>query len=70
MLPDRLEFLSRFDSFYQMLIEQIKQDKLNERDFYAMIKAKAKTMDQERREKLSNITTVKVIGAKKKDLKH
>ena len=70
MIPERLNFLSRFEVFYKMLIEQAKQDKLNERDFYALIKAKAKTMDQERREKLSKMTTVKVLGAKKGNLRY
>ena len=68
MIPERLNFLSRFEVFYKMLIEQAKQDKLNERDFYALIRAKAKTMDQIRRE--DNSRVVKVIGAKKGDLKY
>lgn len=68
MLPDRLKYLDRFERFLGMLVEQAKQDKIKERDFYALIKAKAKTMDQERREENSKITTVKVIGAKQGDL--
>ena len=70
MLPERLKYLDRFERFLGVLVEQAKQDKIKERDFYALIKAKAKTMDQERREEMSKITTVKVIGAKKNDLRY
>jgi len=52
MQPERLEFLSRFDSFYKMLTEQAKQNKLNESEFYMIIKAKAKAMEKELREKV------------------
>jgi hypothetical protein len=53
MIPERLEFLNRFNSLYLVIVNAVKEDKLNERDFYALIRAKAKTMNQERREKLS-----------------
>lgn len=67
MLPERLKYLDRFERFLGVLVEQAKQDNIKERDFYALIKAKAKTMDRERREENSRI--VKVIGAKT-DLKY
>lgn len=67
MLPEKLEFLNRFDNFYQVITNAVKEDKVDERDFYALIRAKAKTMDQERREENSRI--VKVIGVKT-DLKY
>ena len=51
MIPERLNFLNRFDNFYQVLVNSIKEDKLNERDFYIIIGAKVKSMNQERREK-------------------
>ena len=50
MIPERLNFLNRFDNFYQVIINAIKEDKLNERDFYLIIGAKVKSMNQERRE--------------------
>jgi len=52
MVPERLEFLSRFDSFYNMLVEQAKQDRISESDFYMIIKAKSKAMEKELREKV------------------
>ena len=54
MQPERLEFLSRFDSFYKMIIEQVKQDRISEADFYMIIKAKAKAMERELRAKSRN----------------
>ena len=51
MIPERLNFLGRFDNFYQAIINAIKEDKLNERDFYLIISAKVKSMNQERRER-------------------
>ena len=51
MVPERLNFLNRFDNFYQVMINAIKEDKLNERDFYLIIGAKVKSMNQERRER-------------------
>jgi len=52
MLPERLNFLKRFDNFYQVIVNAIKENKLNERDFYIIIGAKAKSMNQERRENI------------------
>ena len=51
MLPERLNFLDRFDNFYQVIVNAVKEDKINERDFYIIIGAKIKSMNQERREK-------------------
>ena len=51
MLPERLNFLNRFDLFYQVIVNAAKEDKVDERDFYLIIIAKAKSMDQERRER-------------------
>lgn len=51
MIPDRLNFLDRFDNLYQVIVNAAKEDKLNERDFYIIIIAKAKSMNQERRER-------------------
>jgi hypothetical protein len=52
MLPERLSFLSEFDRFYQGLVRVIKEDRYNERDFYLIIIAKAKSMNRGRRERL------------------
>ena len=54
MLPERLNFLDRFDSFYQVIENAVKEDKVNERDFYLIIGAKCKSMNQERKERLTN----------------
>lgn len=51
MLPERLEFLDRFDNFYQVMVNAVREDKVDERDFYIIIGAKVKSMNQERREK-------------------
>jgi len=51
MLPERLNFLNRFDNFYQVMVNSVKEDKINERDFYLIVRAKTKSMDQERRER-------------------
>jgi len=51
LLPERLNFLDRFDNLYRVIVNAVKEDKLNERDFYIIITAKAKSMNQERREK-------------------
>jgi len=50
MCPDRLSFLTKFDKFYQELINSVKEDKINEPEFYMIIIAKAKAMDRERRD--------------------
>lgn len=52
MVVKRSEFLNEFDKFYKGLVRDIKKDKINERDFYALIRAKVKAMDRERREKV------------------
>lgn len=52
MLPERLNFLERFDNFYQVMVNAVKEDKANERDFYIIMGAKCKSMDQERRENI------------------
>ncbi|MBA7525309.1 hypothetical protein ES705_17460 [subsurface metagenome] len=52
MLPDRLSFLSKFDNFYKVIVNSVKESKVSERDFYVLIRAKCKSMDQERREGL------------------
>ncbi|MBA7496510.1 hypothetical protein ES702_07119 [subsurface metagenome] len=52
MAPENLEFLDRFDKFYQVMVNSIKEDKINEFDFYALIRAKCKNMERERRERV------------------
>jgi len=52
MLPERLEYLKRVEKFYNMLVEQAKQDRISEADFYMIIKAKIKALDRERREEV------------------
>jgi len=52
MLPEKLNFLNRFDSFYQVIVNAVKEGKVNERDFYIIIGAKVKSMNQERRERM------------------
>jgi len=52
MYPDRLSFLNKFDIFYHIMVNAVKEDKLNERDFYIIIGAKAKSMNRERRERM------------------
>ena len=51
MIPERLAFLDRFNNFYQTMVNSAKENKIDERDFYALVKAKCKSMEQERREK-------------------
>jgi len=52
MVPERLEFLDTFDKFYQVMVNSIKENKINERDFYALIRAKCKNMERLRREEI------------------
>ncbi|MBA7560509.1 hypothetical protein ES695_03570 [Candidatus Atribacteria bacterium 1244-E10-H5-B2] len=52
MVPENLEFLDQFDKFYQIMINMVKKEKINESDFYALIIAKAKTMEREKRERV------------------
>lgn len=54
MLPERLSYLNRFDLFYRVIINSAKEGKIDERDFYSLIRAKAKSMDQERRDSLNS----------------
>ena len=54
MRPERLSFLNRFDSFYQELVNAVKEDIIQERDFYIIVRGKCKSMDQERRERLKS----------------
>jgi len=55
MCPDRLSFLTKFDKFYQELINLAKEDKINEPEFYMIIIAKAKAMDRERRDQKKDL---------------
>lgn len=50
MIPERLDFLDRFDKSYQILVNSLKEDEISERDFYTLIITKARAMDQERKE--------------------
>ena len=52
MLPEQLNFLKKFDNFYQVIVNAVKEDKVNERDFYIIIGAKCESMGQERKEKI------------------
>jgi len=52
MVPERLEYLDTFDKFYQGMVNSIKENKINERDFYALIRAKCKNMERLRREEI------------------
>lgn len=52
MLPERLSFLNEFDRFYQSLVLDLKEDKHEEAEFYSIIIAKCKIMNQTRRKKL------------------
>lgn len=51
MLPERLEYLTRLNEFIGVITEQAKQKKLSEKDFYLILGAKCKSMNQERRER-------------------
>jgi len=48
MCLDRLNFLTKFDKFYQELISLAREDKINEPEFYIIITSKAKAMDRRR----------------------
>lgn len=54
MIPERLNFLSEFDKFYNKLSLDLKEDRYNEAEFYLIITAKAKSMDRERRDLLNS----------------
>ena len=49
MLPEKLEYIARVQKFIDVLIEGAKTDQITEADFYMIIKAKCKAMNQERR---------------------
>ena len=55
MLPERLNFLSEFDKFYNSLVSDLKQERYNEAEFYLIITAKSKAMDWERLNKLNKV---------------
>ena len=55
MCPGRLSFLTKFDKFYQELINLAKEDKINEPEFYMILIAKAKAMDRERMGQKKNL---------------
>jgi len=44
-----LEYLKRVEKFYNMLVEQAKQDKISEADFYMLLGVKCKAMNKERK---------------------
>lgn len=48
MYPNRMDFLIEFDRFYQALLNDIKEARYTEPDFYPIIIAKVKAMDRER----------------------
>jgi len=48
MIPEHLSFLNRFNSFYLVIVNATKEEKINEKDFYMLIRAKCKSMDRER----------------------
>jgi len=51
MLPERLEWLSRFNNIYQVLVNAAKEDKVDEENFYLTLidncKARLLFMNQE-----------------------
>jgi len=55
MCPGRLSFLTKFDKFYQELINLAKEDKINEPEFYMIIIGKAKAMNRERLNQKKNL---------------
>ena len=52
MALQELNFLMRFDRFYQVITKAVEKDKISESDFYALIIAKCKNMERERRERI------------------
>lgn len=65
MVPERMKFLNRFNLFYQEIVNSVKENKVQERDFYIIVRAKCKSMNQERRERkvsLTNKKTCKFTG--------
>lgn len=55
MSPDILSFLTKFDKFYQEIINLAKDTKINEQEFYMIIIAKAKAMSRERLNQKKNL---------------
>jgi len=55
MFTDSLSFLTKFDKFYQELINLAKENKINEQEFYMIIIAKAKAMNRERLKQKKNL---------------
>ena len=53
MIPERLNFLNEFDNFYNKLVLDLKENRYNEKEFYLIITAKAKSMNRERLNKLN-----------------
>lgn len=49
-LPERLKYLTRLNNFIDVITEQAKQDKINQREFLAILIAKCKCMAREERE--------------------
>jgi len=52
MLPERLEYLGRLQEFINVLVESAKTNSITEQDFYLVLGAKVKSMNQERRERV------------------
>lgn len=48
------------------MVKAVKEDELNERDFYLIITAKSKSMNQERREKTLLLNEGLIKGEKKR----
>ena len=55
MFTDSLSFLTKFDKFYQELINLAKENKINEQEFYMIIITKAKAMNRERLNQKKNL---------------
>jgi len=51
MLPNRLSFLNKLNKFYQTLANDVKKERYNEQKFYLITGARAKALDQRRRER-------------------
>lgn len=64
MLPERLNFLSKFDKFYNSLVLDLKENKYNEAEFYSIITSKVKSMDRGRREKKVLLSKEAIQGLK------
>jgi len=51
MSPKRLSFLNKFNKFYQTLANDVKKERYDEQKFYLITGARAKALDQRRRER-------------------